>query len=107
MIDEFENLGSVEEMFAYIAENHEEGMTTIPTLGFNQELQLLNVQTFLKLFVRYRVLNGTERDELDQCAEAYNDPENEIITRQTALAHVCEMFFPIPDGPDKEITRTR
>ena len=106
MNDEFDNLDSVEQMLAYIAEsNKEEDMHTSPNLEFGQELHLLSVQTFLKLFGRYKALNDTERDELEQCAEAYNDPENNTITRQAALAHVCTMFFPEVPMIDKEIVR--
>lgn len=103
---DFDNLGSVEEMLSYIAEsNGEEIMKSTPALEFGQELHLLSVQTFLKLFARYKAMNGTERDELEQCAEAYCDGENDDTTRRISLAHICTLFFPGEQTPDKEIVR--
>jgi hypothetical protein len=94
-----EQLESVDEMLACIAGHNADSVNP----SMEQELQLLSVQTFLKLFGHYKVLNGTEHDDVDQCAEIFNDPDNSEITRQSALAHVYDLFF--PEQPEKQIVR--
>ena len=106
MKEEFESLESVTEMLAYLVENNEESMPMNPALELSHELNLLHVQAFMRLFGRYQKLNGTERDELEQCADIYNDAENNVLTRQSAMAHVSELFFPEDvKAPEKEIVR--
>ena len=105
MKEEFENLDSVAEMLAYLVENNDEEVHRPKTPDLAGELNLLGVQTFLRLFAYYKALGAKERDELEQCAEAFNDPDTDALTRQSSLAYVYELFFPETKKSEKEIVR--
>jgi len=99
---DFEDLDSVEDMLDYIAENGESPKEEETDLAI--ELQLLQVQGFLKMFAKCQTFTDEQKEELEQCVIGFNDPNINVLGRHAALARACEIFFPELENK-KEIGR--
>lgn len=105
MQEQFEQLESLDEMFEFIAQsNIETSELPMPENTLKDEMLILNIQTLLKLFPLYLNLSEEDRKTVRQAAVTFNDPEQNMIVKQSALAEVCGLFFPEQEE-DEEPTK--
>lgn len=98
MQEEFEKLGSVEEMFEFLSTDN----TVNPTNILADDLKILNVQMVLRIFPHYMTLSEDERKTFREVALAFNDEDTSTIVKQSALATACELLFPEETEDDED-----
>jgi hypothetical protein len=77
-----------------MAEVIAEAIEEKPSPTLIEELQILQVQGFLKLFGVVSQFDEEKKADIQKHAVTYNNPNNSLLARQSALINVCELFFP-------------
>ena len=109
-LEEFEELDDMQEMLEFLSnasENNEsEELMKKQELEFTLEEEIcsLSMQTFLKMFAKFKTLSEEDQTAIEAATDDFNDTDNDGMTRHGALVTALQIFFPQP-GSQKNITR--
>ncbi len=103
MQEEFEKLDNVEDMFNFLASGDSEEMSDQPAPNeLHDDLKILNVQILLRCFPIYMKLDEEQRKTFREAALIFNDPDQNMFIKQSALAAACELIFPEGQRPEPD-----
>ncbi len=99
MKTDLENLDNVEDMLDLISSGLNDKEINP---SFSQELQILQLQTFLMFFAKYKEFSNSKKEDLEANFSILNGNTNGF-QKQSALIDICELFF--PENQSKTINR--